>query len=273
MATPPYRVLLVDDDTDVRTLARRHLERSGDFSVIAEAADGDEATRVAAAHQPDVALLDLNMPGTDGLTALPRIRAVAPQCTVVVLSAMQRPEAEEQAKAAGASGFLVKQRSWRALPADLMDVLHRAEDASPHDTGVELPASLTSGREARRFLRATLPGWGAEDLLDDAQLLTSELVNNAIVHASSAVRVRLRFADRCLRIEVTDAGAGALQRQPGRRGDTSGRGLHLVDVLAASWGTSADRDGKVVWFELEEQAAAEPGHGASPSAGRDGARE
>lgn len=269
MATAPYRVLLVDDETDARALARRHLERSGDFSVIAEAADGDEATRVAAAHQPDVALLDLNMPGTDGLTALPRIRAVAPRCTVVVLSALQRPDAEEQAKAAGARGFLVKQPSWGRLPADLMDVLQAAEDAPPPDTGVELPATLTSGREARRFLRATLPGWGAEHLLDDAQLLTSELVNNAIVHASSAVRVRLRFTRGCLRIEVTDQGAGALERQPGSPDDTSGRGLHLVDALAASWGTSADRGGKVVWFELEEEPAPEHGRGARPPAGPD----
>lgn len=226
MATLPYRVLLVDDDTDVRTLARRHLERSGDCSVIAEAADGDEATRV-----------------------------------------------EQHAKAAGASGFLVKQPSWRRLPADLMDVPQPAADAPPHDTGVELPAMLTSGREARRLLRATLRGWGADHLLDDAQLLTSELVNNAVVHASSAVRVRLRFADRCLRVEVTDAGAGVLQRQPGSPGDTSGRGLHLVDALAASWGTSADPDGKVVWFELAEDAAAGPGHGPRRPAGRDVLRE
>lgn len=251
MPTPLFRVLVVDDDRDVRLLARRHLERSPRFTVVGEATDGEEAVSVASDHQPDVALLDLNMPGVDGLTALPRIRAVAPNCTVVVLSGLRRPGAEEDALAAGAGGFLVKRPSWRQLPTDLLDLLEPSSRAVRRETRLELPAMLTSGREARRFLRSTLPDWGAGELLDDAQLLTSELVNNAIVHAASAVGVRLRFEDRCLRVEVTDAGAGALHRQLTSVEDTNGRGLYLVDALASAWGTSADQDGKVVWFELD----------------------
>lgn len=243
-----YRVVLVDDDDDVRELAQRHLERSGRFTVVAHAGSGDGAVAAARTHHPDVTLLDLNMPGTDGLSALPRIRAVAPDCTVVVLSGLQRPGAEDEAIAAGAAGFLRKQPSWRQLPADLLGLL---EQTDAHDTAIELPASLSSGREARRFLGGVLRRWGVSDLLDDAQLLTSELVNNAVVHAASAVTVRLRFQDPCLRVEVADAGLGALHRPFSGPDDTSGRGLHLVEVLSTSWGTSSGHAGKVVWFELD----------------------
>lgn len=273
MGTGRYRIVLVDDDIDIRSLARRHLERSGRFTVVAEAGTGEEGVEIAGEHQPDVALLDLNMPGTDGLAALPRIRAAAPDCTVVVLSGLQRPQAREDAMAAGASGFLSKQPAWKQLPVDLLSLLEEASGSPPQDSAVELPASLTSGREARRFLHRTLAGWGATDLLDDAQLLTSELVNNAVVHATSAVLVRLRFDDRCLRVEVTDTGEGALHRQPTSVEDTSGRGLYLVDALAASWGTSADPEGKVVWFELEGGgSAAGPSADESSGASSDAAR-
>lgn len=248
-----FRVVLVDDDDDVRDLARRHLERSARFSVVAEVATGASAVTAAAQHRPDVTLLDLNMPGTDGLTALPRIREAAPDCTVVVLSGLQRPGAEDEAIAAGAAGFLRKQPSWRQLPVDLLGLLE--DGLVAHDATIELPGSLTSGREARRFLRRFLRRWGVPDLVHDAQLLTSELVNNAVVHASSAVTVRVRFKDRCLRVEVADVGAGALRRPHSGPEDTGGRGLHLVEVLSTSWGTSSGQTGRVVWFELDGSPA------------------
>lgn len=134
-----------------------------------------------------------------------------------------------------------------------------AATADRRDSRLDLPASLTSGRDARYFLRTILLAWDAGDLLDDAQLLTTELVNNAVVHASSAVRLRLRLTARCLRVEVTDNGTGVLHRQHSRLDDTRGRGLHLVEALSTSWGTAADRGGKVVWFELDRTDVPPPG--------------
>jgi DNA-binding NarL/FixJ family response regulator len=251
-----YRVVLVDDDVDVRALARRYLERSGRFAVVAEAGDGARAVTVAAEHQPDLTLLDLHMPGTDGLTALPRIRAVAPSSTVVVLSGLQQPHVEEDAMAAGASGFLSKQPGWDRLPEDLLSLLESLEipetfPAKVRQSRLELPAALTSGHNARRFLRATLKQWGLAAMVEDAELLTSELVNNAVVHATSSVMLRLRLDRHRLRIEVADTGEGALHRKRAAVSDTSGRGLLLVDALSSSWGTSANPEGKVVWFELD----------------------
>lgn len=135
------------------------------------------------------------------------------------------------------------------------------------DSRLDLPASLTSGRAARSFLRTILLAWDAGDLVEDAQLLTSELVNNAVVHASSAVRLRLRLTGGCLRVEVTDNGTGVLHRQHSSLDDTSGRGLHLVQALSTSWGTAADGHRKVVWFELDRADAGPPeGSRTSPGA-------
>ena len=83
-----YRVLLADDQKEVRTSLRRFLERDGRFEIIAEVEDGEEAISVAAREQPDAILLDLAMPGVNGLQALPRIQEIAPHTRVVILSSM-----------------------------------------------------------------------------------------------------------------------------------------------------------------------------------------
>lgn len=248
----PYRVVVVDDDADIRLLIRRHLHRSGHFSVVAEAGNGDQGVTAATLHQPHLTLLDLNMPDTDGLTALPLIRGAAPSCTVVVLSGKKFPDLEHDVLAAGASGFLAKRRAWSELPHDLLRILESVDTQPPdRQRTLDLPAALTSGRHARRWLRTTLTAWGVADRLDDVELLASELINNAVVHATSAVMVRLRLQDGRLRVEVTDTGIGSLHRQRTTLDDTSGRGLFLVEALSSAWGTAAGESGKVVWFELE----------------------
>lgn len=249
MAAARYRIVVVDDDLDIRALARRHLERSQRFAVVAEAADGQEAVAAARAQQPDVMLLDLHMPDGDGLVALPKIREAAPGSMVVVLSGLERARAERESLAAGAVGFLPKSPSWGQLATNLLDLL---EGPAPDrgESTVELPAELSSGHHARRFVREKLAQWDAVDLLEDAQLLTTELVNNAVVHATSAVKLRLRLRAGSLRVEVADSGEGALHRQRVDLHNTGGRGLFLVEALSSSWGTSVDSRGKVVWFEL-----------------------
>lgn len=246
-----YRVVVADDDLDVRTLARRYLERSGRFTVVAEAVDGDQAVEAAERHQPDLTLLDLHMPDTDGLTALPLIREVAPACTVVVLSGLDRSDIRDDALAAGATRFLTKHRAWQELAGDLVGVLESVEEPDASQRTLDLPGALTSGHHARKWLRATLERWHLADLVADAELLTSELINNAVVHAASDVSVRLRLLDGRLRIEVSDSGPGALHRQETTVEDTSGRGLFLVEALSSAWGTSAGTGGKTVWFELQ----------------------
>ena len=118
-----------------------------------------------------------------------------------------------------------------------------------HET---LPNDLHAPREARsavaRFLsRAHLP-----QLADDAQLLASELVTNAVRHATGPIDVRAYVRDGFLRLEVSDA---AFDRGPARReaqpDDEGGRGMELVDKLSARWGWRATGHSKVVWLDLE----------------------
>jgi DNA-binding NarL/FixJ family response regulator len=104
------RVLLADDETLVRAGFRVLLERAPDIEVVGEAADGDEAIALTRAHRPDIVLMDVRMPGTDGLTATRRILGDSrlPGVRVVVLTTFELDEYVFAALQAGASGFLLK---------------------------------------------------------------------------------------------------------------------------------------------------------------------
>ncbi|MGW4892575.1 SpoIIE family protein phosphatase [Kitasatospora sp. NPDC004240] len=104
--------------------------------------------------------------------------------------------------------------------------------------------------KARRFTRETLTAWGLSPLCDYAELLVSELVTNALLHADAPRRLRL-FRDRVLTVEVADAGGQTPQLRPFAEQDEGGRGMFLVSELAQRWGSRLTRDGKVVWAELE----------------------
>jgi DNA-binding NarL/FixJ family response regulator len=103
----PPRVVLVDDTEDLRQLMRIALTRAG-WEVVGEAGDGAAAIAVAAAQVPDLVVLDLAMPGMDGLEALPHIRTACPDATIVVMSGFDAGPATEQALATGADGYLQK---------------------------------------------------------------------------------------------------------------------------------------------------------------------
>lgn len=102
------RILVVDDHPLTRD-ALASLLTQGGFDVVGEAADGVEALDLALELQPDLVLLDLSMPGLDGLAALPRLRTAAPGCEVVVLTASGTEENLLAAIRAGAAGYVLKQ--------------------------------------------------------------------------------------------------------------------------------------------------------------------
>src|SRR3990170_4235046 len=101
------RIIVADDHPLTRDALASLLGRNG-FDVVGEAADGAEAIELASSTQPDLVLLDLAMPGMDGLTALPRLRAAAPDCEVVVLTASGTEDNLLAAIRAGAAGYLLK---------------------------------------------------------------------------------------------------------------------------------------------------------------------
>src|SRR5437868_10785339 len=97
------RVLLVDDLSDIRLVMRLLLEADGRAEVVGEAADGAEAARLASELNPDAVVLDLRMPGMDGVSALPLIRDASPGAVVVALSALPVGPMTDQAVDLGAT--------------------------------------------------------------------------------------------------------------------------------------------------------------------------
>ena len=117
-AADRHRILIVDDFEVVRRLLRQQLESAGTYEVVGEAADGEEAVRMAAALQPHLVLLDLAMPRMDGLQALPLIREAVDGVRVIVLSGFDKGTMAEKALAAGASRYIEK-----GLSMNLNDVI------------------------------------------------------------------------------------------------------------------------------------------------------
>ena len=102
------RVLLVDDDALVRAGLRMILSSSEEMEVVGEAADGADAVAAVQRHRPDVVLMDIRMPGTDGITATAALRRMADPPHVIVLTTFQADEHVMSALRAGADGFLLK---------------------------------------------------------------------------------------------------------------------------------------------------------------------
>ncbi|MEU6741764.1 response regulator transcription factor [Streptosporangium sandarakinum] len=111
------RVLLAEDQAMVRGALVSLLGLESDIEVVGEAASGPEAVAVAREVRPDVALLDIEMPGGDGITAAAVIREEVPDCRVVILTTFGRPGYLRRAMEAGAVAFLVKDRPASELAA------------------------------------------------------------------------------------------------------------------------------------------------------------
>lgn len=115
------RVLLADDQALIRGALAALLETETDLTVVAEVGRGDEVVSAALTHRPDVALLDVQMPGLDGLAAAGALRERLPDCRVLMLTTFGRPGYLRRALEAGASGFMVKD----APPEQLIDAIRR----------------------------------------------------------------------------------------------------------------------------------------------------
>lgn len=102
------RILIADDHSVVRAGLRSLLEHQGHFRVIAEASTGEEAIRFAKEHRPDVAVLDIRMPGVSGIEACRQIKAAVPSCNVVMLTSYAEDELLMAAIQAGAAGYVLK---------------------------------------------------------------------------------------------------------------------------------------------------------------------
>ncbi|HEX2357074.1 MAG TPA: response regulator transcription factor [Micromonosporaceae bacterium] len=124
MNTPRIRLLIADDQALVRGAMAALLNLEPDLEVVAEVGRGDEVVAAARANDVDVALLDIEMPGLDGVAAARELRAALPDCRVLMVTTFGRPGYLRQAMAAGASGFVVKDTPARQL-ADAVRRVHQ----------------------------------------------------------------------------------------------------------------------------------------------------
>jgi two-component system response regulator DesR len=109
------RLLIADDQALVRGALAALLDLEADLTVVAEVGRGDEVVAAAREHRPDVALLDVEMPGLDGIAAAAELRRALPSCKVLMVTTFGRPGYLRRAMAAGASGFVVKDTPARQL--------------------------------------------------------------------------------------------------------------------------------------------------------------
>ena len=119
----PIRVMLVDDNEIVRNGLQVALEHSNDFMVVGQTGDGEEALVLAEKIRPDVILMDVLMPGKNGIEACREIKAALPEAKVLMLTALLDRNAADRAAAAGAVGYLPKLWARRQLMDTLRDVV------------------------------------------------------------------------------------------------------------------------------------------------------
>ena len=251
------RVLLVDHDPDYRLVLQLALHGAGPFEVAGQAADELEAIAVAQRLQPDLVLLDCSLRGGDPFDALADLRHVAPDARVILLSSHDPADLRLASEASGALGWLAKSTPARRLAVELEALvgLVGAVQQILDEARTQLDRGLGAPRAARDFVRTALSGWDGggelEDLAESVTLLVSEVVTNAVVHASSDVEVLIRLTSDAAVVEVTDTSDVAPLPREAADDATSGRGMALVDALARSWGVRpAPGGGKTVWFEV-----------------------
>jgi anti-sigma regulatory factor (Ser/Thr protein kinase) len=117
---------------------------------------------------------------------------------------------------------------------------------------VELPATLRSAAAARAVVRALLPAWGLTPIVDDAELVVSELVSNAVEHAPGSETYELEVAQRAggIRISLVDGSSIKPVVAELAHDRPRGRGMRIVEALTDAWGSDDHHGGKRVWVDL-----------------------
>ena len=153
------RLMLVDDHEVIRVGLKTFLQTQPDFEVVAEAGNGEDAVKRAMESHPDVILMDISMPGVDGMEATRRLRMLCPKCLVLALTVHDDKQYLMQMLAAGASGYITKQ----AAAEELVEAIH----------------TIASGNV---YLQPALARW----LLEDYQRLSGQRASPRAVQAEEA---------------------------------------------------------------------------------------
>jgi len=197
-------ILIADDHAVVREGTRRILEQELGLEVVAEAADGEEAVRLAIELKPDVAIVDISMPNLDGIEATRQIKAQCPSITVLILSAYDDDQFVFSLLEAGAAGYLLKDVRGREL-VDAVRAVHAGESvlhpsiarkvlnrfvSSPEKPKKREPIETLSQRE-RDILRLATRGLSNKDIADQL-CLSIRTVQGHLTHIFNKLQVSSR---------------------------------------------------------------------------------
>ena len=215
------RVLVADDHPVVRTGLVGVLSSLGGFEVVGVASDGHEAVREAVLHRPDIVLMDLHMPGTDGFTAIRELARVLPSVRVCVLTMYDDDDSLFAAVRAGAHGYLLKgaeqediARAVRAIaageaifgPGIAVRVLRRLTSPTPATTSNPFPGLTARELEILAMLATATPTTAIARQLQVTPKTVSNHVSNILIKLHAADRTQAAMLAR-------DAGLGQAPRQ------------------------------------------------------------
>jgi CheY-like chemotaxis protein len=258
------RLLLVGDVPESRAVLAHALRLRPGFVIVGESGDGATAVCLAGELQPDLIVLDLGLPDIAGRQVLTRLRAAAPGALVVALRGLGTSRGRLAAHRV--KGFGEETDDLRYV----VGLLEEMGSRIPRSATIRLRPDRREVAQARRFVVERCFEWGRSSIADDAAIVVSELVANALVHVRSACELTVGLRGDVLRIDVADHGCGMPDVQHATSEDDHGRGLLLVSILCAAWGTEPHDGGKSVWAELRADATA-VGLGAPSSGGGGGA--
>jgi len=176
---------------------------------------------------------------------LSHVRRASATSRIVIFSGM---EAERDWFEERTAGYVSKATELDHLVA----LVEQVATGEHQEAVVDLAHDPVAPAEARGIVRDLLLHWGYRDLLDDAALVVSELVTNAVRHAGSASLMVVNRTDGGIRVEVRDEGPGAPVHDSSDTDAEHGRGLMIVSALATAWGVEDDDGSKTVWAELAE---------------------
>lgn len=159
------RILLAEDQGMLRSALASLLDVEPDMEVVAQVGRGDEIVPAAVEHRPDVALVDIDLPGGSGLDALPDLARQAPDCTAIIVTTFARAGYLRRAMSAGARGFLVKDDPVEQLAASIRRVLAGQVVVQPDlaVAALSAPANPLTDRE-QEVLRASRDGAVVADI-------------------------------------------------------------------------------------------------------------
>jgi anti-sigma regulatory factor (Ser/Thr protein kinase) len=241
------RVLLADATADFRAEFAAALLSRGRYEVVGEANTPRDAIALAHALQPDVVIVDLDLPRLAGSDLISRLRSEVAGARIVVSTRSGRPSAGGPPSAGDPS-------AWSSEVARLLNLVEDSAAERLPAVSIDLPNEPDSVARSRRFVESWCRAWGEREVVDPAVLVASELVTNAITHGGGIYELRLRLTRGSLRVEVVDDGEGSPEIRRASDSDEGGRGLQIVSLTSRAWGVDDGDDGtKVIWAELATQ--------------------